>query len=67
MIIAAKQSRRQDAVYAFLLVDMPYASINANVLQSEEEEDELVKDELVKDEEATKHEIVQDTVKKQIF
>ena len=46
---------------------MPYPSINANVLQSEEEEDELVKDELVKDEEATKHEIVQDTVKNKYF
>ena len=67
MIFGAKQSWRQDAVYAFLLADMPYASINANVLQSEEEEDELVKDELVKDEEATKHEIVQDTVKNKYF
>ena len=37
---------------------MPYASIIANVLQSEEEEDELVKDG-----EATKHEIVQDNIK----
>ena len=38
---------------------MLYASIIANVLQSEEEEDELVKDE-----EATKHEIVQDNIKR---
>ena len=38
---------------------MPSASIIANVLQSEEEEDELVKDE-----EATKHEIVQDNIKR---
>ena len=38
---------------------MPYASIIANVLQSEEEEDELVKGE-----EATKHEIVQDNIKR---
>ena len=59
MIIVAKQSWRQDAVYAFLQSDMPYASIIANVLQSEEEEDELVKDE-----EATKHEIVQDNIKR---
>ena len=39
MIIVTKQSWRQDAVYAFLPSDMPYASIIANVLQSEEEED----------------------------
>ena len=58
-IIVAKQSWRQDAVYAFLPLDMPYASIIANFLQSEEEEDELVRDE-----EATKHEIVQDKIKK---
>ena len=38
---------------------MPYASIIANVIQSEEEEDELVKDE-----DATKHEIVQDNIKR---
>ena len=38
---------------------MPYARIFANVLQSEEEEDDLVRDE-----EATKHEIVQDNIKR---
>ena len=53
MIIAAKQSWRQDPVYAFFPSDMQYTSIFANVLQSEEEEDELVMDE-----EATTHEIV---------
>ena len=40
---------------------MPYVSIIANVLQSDEEEDELVKDE-----DATKHEIVQDNIKKKV-
>ena len=40
------------------LSDMPYASIFTNVLQSKEEDNELVRDE-----EATKHEIVQDTIK----
>ena len=39
--------------------DTPYASIIVHVLQSEEEEDELVKDE-----DATKYEIVQDNIKK---
>ena len=34
---------------------MPYASINPNFLQSEEEEDELVKDKLVKFLEATQN------------
>ena len=43
---------------------MPHTSIIANVIQSKEEDDELVKDELVKDEEATKHEIVQDNIKR---
>ena len=38
---------------------MPYTSIIANVLQSEEEQDELLKDE-----DATKYEIVQDNIKK---
>ena len=38
---------------------MPYANQIANVLQSEKEEDELVKDE-----EDTKHEIVQDNIKR---
>ena len=41
--------------------DTPYTSIIANVLQSEEEEGELVRDE-----EATKHEIVQDDIKKKV-
>ena len=49
-IIIAKQSWRQDAISAFLPSDMPYSSIIASVLLSEEEKDELVKDELVKDE-----------------
>ena len=40
---------------------MPYAIIIGNVLQSEEEEDELVKDE-----DATKHEIVQDNIKEKV-
>ena len=48
-------SRRQDASS-----DMPYAIIIAKVLQSVEEEDELVKDE-----DATEHEIVQDKKKVQ--
>ena len=38
---------------------MPYAIIIKNVLQSEEEEVQLVKNE-----EATKHEIVQDNIKR---
>ena len=46
MIIVAKQSWRQDAVYAFLPSEMPYASIIANVHKSEKEEDELVHDEV---------------------
>ena len=53
MIIVVKKSWRQDASS-----DIPYVIIFAKVLQSVEEEDELVKDE-----DATEHEIVQDKKK----
>ena len=53
-INVSKQSWRQDASS-----DMAYAIIITKVLQSVEEEDELVKDE-----DATEHEIVQDNKKK---
>ena len=55
-IIVAKQSLRQDNIFAFLPLVMPYASISVNVLQSEQEEE----DALVKNEDANKHEIVQE-------
>ena len=41
---------------------MPYAGIIAYVLQSKEEEDDMIKDELARDEKATKHEVVQDNI-----